>query len=161
MVTDANHAVIARHDFTPFGEEIPAGYAGRGTEWGSYDAVNQKFTAKERDAETQLDFFGARYFSGALGRFSSPDPSNLSVDFWLPQTWNRYNYAVNNPLSIIDRNGLWPTYVHNNIVDESFPGMSKQDLQTIKDASHNMDYAPRTTRSEQVFHAWDVRRRRN
>jgi RHS repeat-associated protein len=81
MVTDANHAIIARHDYTPFGEEIPAGYAGRGTEWGKYDAVNQKFTGKERDTETGLDYFGARYMSSAQGRFTSPDPSNLSVDF--------------------------------------------------------------------------------
>jgi RHS repeat-associated protein len=32
-----------------------------------------KFTGKERDAETGLDYFGARYFSGAQGRFTSPD----------------------------------------------------------------------------------------
>ena len=66
MVTDANHAVIARHDFTPFGEEIPAGYAGRGPEWGEYDAVNQKFTGKEGDQETGLDFFQARYYVHCL-----------------------------------------------------------------------------------------------
>ena len=33
------------------------------------------FTGKERDAESGLDFFGARYVSGAQGRFTSPDPS--------------------------------------------------------------------------------------
>ena len=32
------------------------------------------FTAKERDAETGLDYFGARYYSGAQGRFTSADP---------------------------------------------------------------------------------------
>jgi hypothetical protein len=64
------------------------------------------------------------------------------VDVYIPQTWNRYNYGVDNPLSIADKNGLWPFYVHENIIDEVFPGMSKQDLQTLKDASWNMDYAP-------------------
>jgi RHS repeat-associated protein len=34
------------------------------------------FTGKERDAETGLDYFGARYFSGAQGRFTSQDPHN-------------------------------------------------------------------------------------
>jgi RHS repeat-associated protein len=92
--------------------------------------------------ETGLDYFGARYMSSAQGRFTSPGPSNLSVDFYLPQTWNRYSYVLNNPLSMVDRNGLWPFYVHNLIIDEAFPGMSAQDLKQLKDASWNMDYGP-------------------
>jgi len=35
-----------------------------------YDRLPAKFTGKERDAETGLDYFGARYFSGAQGRFT-------------------------------------------------------------------------------------------
>jgi hypothetical protein len=77
-----------------------------------------------------------------MGRLTSPDPSNLSVDFWLPQTWNRYSYVLNNPLSMADRNGLWPFYIHEEIIDEAFPGMSKDQLQHVKDASFAMDYAP-------------------
>ncbi len=98
------------------------------------------FTGKERDTESGNDYFGARYYASSMGRWLSPDPSNLGVDIYLPQTWNRYNYAVNNPLSIADRNGLWPFYIHNEIIDESFPGMSREDLQTLKDASWNMDF---------------------
>jgi RHS repeat-associated protein len=33
----------------------------------------QKFTSKERDIETALDYFLARYYSSAQGRFTSPD----------------------------------------------------------------------------------------
>jgi RHS repeat-associated protein len=101
-----------------------------------------RYTGKERDTESGNDYFGARYYASSMGRFMSPDPSNLSVDFWLPQTWNRYTYGLNNPLTVVDRNGMWPFYVHNEITNESFPGMSKQDLQTIKNASWNMDFAP-------------------
>jgi len=62
------------------------------------------FTGKERDAETGLDYFGARYFSAAQGRFTSPDsPSYLKLSY--PQTWNLYAYAVNNPLSYVDADG--------------------------------------------------------
>jgi hypothetical protein len=50
--------------------------------------ARQVFTGKERDAETGLDFFGARYYSGAQGRFTSPDPFQChrpGVESWLPQ----------------------------------------------------------------------------
>jgi RHS repeat-associated protein len=100
------------------------------------------FTGKERDAESGLDYFGARHSASALGRFMSADPSNLSADFWLPQTWNRYPNSLNNPLTLVDRNGVWPTYIHDEIINEAFPGMSSQDLKILQEASHSMDYGP-------------------
>ena len=84
LVTDANHAVIARHDFTPFGEEIPAGSAARTTQWGAFDGVRQKFTGQEHDDENQFDFFQARYLSAAQQRFLSPDPGNAGADLFQP-----------------------------------------------------------------------------
>ena len=43
-------------------------------------SVASAFTGKERDAETGLDYFGARYMSAAQGRFTSPDlPANYLV----------------------------------------------------------------------------------
>jgi RHS repeat-associated protein len=62
---------------------------------------------KERDAETGLDYFGARYFSAAQGRFASPDPLLNSGRPWEPQSWNRYAYVLNNPLRFTDPIGLW------------------------------------------------------
>jgi RHS repeat-associated protein len=110
--------VVRRWDFLPFGEEIVAGVGGRGADYepsnsvypATPDAVLRKFTGKERDAETGLDYFGARYFSGAQGRFTSPDWAdkpepvpfaNLSD----PQTLNLYGYVRNNPLSKADPDG--------------------------------------------------------
>ncbi len=67
-------------------------------------------TGKERDSETNLDYFGARYYSGAQGRFTTPDWStnpqpvpyaNLSD----PQSLNLYAYMYNNPLSGVDAEG--------------------------------------------------------
>ena len=77
LVTDANGATVRCYDYLPFGEEILSGYAGRSAPCfvpTSPDTVSEKFTGKERDAETGLDYFGARYFSAAQGRFTSPDP---------------------------------------------------------------------------------------
>jgi RHS repeat-associated protein len=118
----------------PFGDSLVCN--------GSANPSGYHFTGKERDSESGNDYFGARYMASSTGRFLSPDPSNLSVDWWLPQTWNRYTYGLNNPLSMVDRNGLWPFYIHNQIIDESFPGMSRQDLKALKTASWNMDFAP-------------------
>ena len=43
-----------------------------------------RFTGKERDAETGLDYFGARYMSSAQGRWTSPDLVNLNdLEVWL------------------------------------------------------------------------------
>lgn len=118
----------------PFGDNLTGNL-------GTY-ASALHFTGQPHDIETGLDYFGARHNSSSIGRFISPDPSNLSVDFSLPQTWNRYAYALDNPLKVVDRNGLWPWWVHNEIINESFPGMSKQDLQRLKDASWRMDMDP-------------------
>jgi RHS repeat-associated protein len=106
MVTDATANVVARHDYLPFGEEIPAGYAGRGSQWGAGAPVNQKFTGQERDVETGLDYFLARYMSAAQGRFLSPDPMNAGADPMDPQSWNAYAYVRGNPLNLVDPSGM-------------------------------------------------------
>src|ERR1035438_4170781 len=62
-------------------------------------------SGKERDAETGLDYFGARYFSGVQGRFTSPDPKMFPHDTADPQSWNKYVYTRNNPLRYTDPDG--------------------------------------------------------
>jgi RHS repeat-associated protein len=109
MITDQNGVVQARHDYLPFGVEIPAGYARRSSAWGTADNVTAKFTGKERDTETNLDFFQVRYHGSAQGRFLSPDPlGNFVADPTNPQSWNLYSYVWNSPLALIDPSGLDP-----------------------------------------------------
>jgi len=105
VVTDATGAVVARHDYMPYGEEIPIlveriGIAG----YGAADGIRQKFTQKERDNESGLDYFLARYYSSAQGRFTSVDNPRYAkaTD---PQTWNLYAYVRNGPLNKIDPDG--------------------------------------------------------
>jgi RHS repeat-associated protein len=65
------------------------------------------FTGKERDAESELDYFPARYYGSSLGRFMSPDPSGLYMaDPGNPQQLNLYAYVGNNPLRFTDPLGL-------------------------------------------------------
>jgi RHS repeat-associated protein len=106
LVTDENGTTVSRHDYIPFGEEIAANNGGRDGTFGTFDFVNQKFTGKERDQETGLDYFGARYYGSALGRFTSPDPLNAAAGREEdPQSWNLYAYGRNNPLLYTDPNG--------------------------------------------------------
>jgi len=65
-------------------------------------------TGKERDSETGLDFMEARYYSGAQGRFTSPDEPFAGQSPSNPQSWNMYAYALNNPLMITDPTGRGP-----------------------------------------------------
>ncbi len=111
LITDQKANVISWHDYLPFGEEIPANTAGRNGQFGAgNDGVTQKFTGKERDSESGLDYFGARYYGSALGRFTSPDWSAKPepvpyADFSNPQTLNQYSYVLNNPLAKPDLDG--------------------------------------------------------
>ncbi len=67
-----------------------------------------KFSGKELDPETGLDYFGARYFSGRQGRFTSPDPILILKQKLLdPQQWNMYAYVRNNPLRYVDPTGRY------------------------------------------------------
>ncbi|QOY86797.1 RHS repeat-associated core domain-containing protein [Paludibaculum fermentans] len=90
--------------------------------------MTREFTGKERDAETGLDYFGARYFSGAQGRFTSPDNPKFS-EKTSPQTWNLYSYTANNPLSAVDItgnnwfkiNGNWNWHDGSDVDDNGDP----------------------------------------
>jgi len=77
-----------------------------GASVGSATSV-QQFTGKERDSESGLDYFGARYYGSALGRWTSPDKLNLTSARLLSptNTLNKYAYAANNPLKFIDPDG--------------------------------------------------------
>jgi RHS repeat-associated protein len=80
-------------------------------------------TEKERDFETGLDYFGARYYASLQGRFTGVDPYDVNFErqntadpeeasallrnyISQPQHWNRFAYALNNPLRYVDPDGL-------------------------------------------------------
>ncbi len=101
---------MKRHDYLPFGEELYAGIRQSGGQ-GQYgyeppqSKVRQRFTGKERDGETELDFFEARYYATVQGRFTSVDPLLASGRTAQPQSWNRYAYVLNNSLRYVDPEG--------------------------------------------------------
>ena len=71
------------------------------------DGVRQQFSQKERDIETGLDYFSARYYASTQGRFTSADPFTVTPARVLdPQQLNLYSYVRNNPLVHIDPTGM-------------------------------------------------------
>jgi hypothetical protein len=83
-------AVVERHDYAPFGEEIPAQgcglavvSAGRSPRCdiagcGAASEVPLLFTGKERDGNTGLDYFGARYYGSSMGASLRPIRCSLA-----------------------------------------------------------------------------------
>jgi RHS repeat-associated protein len=106
VVSGSDQSVKARRDYLPFGEEIGV-IGGRTTAIGYSvnDSTRQRFTSKERDTESGLDYFGMRYYGSTRGRFTSVDPLLETGDPEDPQSWNRYTYTFNNPLMYIDPTG--------------------------------------------------------
>jgi RHS repeat-associated protein len=99
IVASAVGALEEESDYYPFGTEMIV--TGPGVN--SY-----KFTGKERDSESGLDNFGARYNASIFGRFMTPDPIHiLAQKIADPQQWNMYAYVRNNPLRFVDPKGKW------------------------------------------------------
>jgi RHS repeat-associated protein len=69
----------------------------------NFGATKEGFTGKERDAETSLSYFGARYYMPALGRWGAVDP--LADEF---AGWSGYNYVMGNPSGLVDPDGRVP-----------------------------------------------------
>ncbi len=106
-VTNQQGQVIRRHDFLPFGEELQPTVP---------PPDKPLFTGKERDAETGLDYFGARYQRASVGRFTTVDPlMTLEQNLADPQRWNRYTYARTNPLRWVDPTGMYIASCGNGV----------------------------------------------
>jgi RHS repeat-associated protein len=94
--SSSNHSILDNNAYAPFGE--PYAQTGNG---------EISFTGQSKDTVwLQYDFL-ARQYDPKQGRWLSPDPAGLgAVNPGNPQTWNRYAYVANNPLSSTDPLGL-------------------------------------------------------
>jgi RHS repeat-associated protein len=100
-------AAITRFSFLFLGNDIgnPMGASCSG-----HDATEHHYTGKEHDSESGNDYFFARYYTSALGRFVSPDWSAKNdpapyAQLSDPQSLNLYSYVRNNPTIRIDPDG--------------------------------------------------------
>jgi RHS repeat-associated protein len=106
-MTDSSGNVVWRADYKPFGEEQSVTQSPENV---------MKFVGKEKDKETGLHYFGARYMKDEIGRFITSDPvepvdpktSKTNNEMLKnPQKMNRYAYALNNPYKYVDPLGLF------------------------------------------------------
>ncbi|UCC29692.1 MAG: VCBS repeat-containing protein [Phycisphaerales bacterium] len=97
LSTDGTGAIVDNQRYTAFG-------APRTT------AALDRYLGRPRDVETGLLHLGARFYAPSIGRFISPDwwvLENPTKALRIPQGYNPYSYAINNPLVFRDPSGLW------------------------------------------------------
>jgi RHS repeat-associated protein len=145
-ITDsAGHAVQHLH-YLPWGEDFVD------QRINSFDGVRYTFSAKERDPETGLSYFGSRYYSSDLSIWLSVDPMAAKYPSLSP-----YTYCADNPVKLVDPNGdtiavvinqKRYTYDGNNLVDKNgkiatfgkntFGGRVLSDLNKLKNSKCEM-----------------------
>ncbi|MEA2037862.1 MAG: RHS repeat-associated core domain-containing protein, partial [Nanoarchaeota archaeon] len=117
VLTDEAGDIVARYDNYPFGETL--------SEISIGNKNNYKYNAKELD-ETNLHYYGARYYDQEIGRFTQADKDMGRLPN--PQTLNRYTYTANNPLKYIDPDGNAFIPIIGDIADFFAMGMSIGDV---------------------------------
>ena len=97
LVTDRNGVAYEFFLYTPWGEDMYSYNAGASSFTSPY-----RFNGKEKDPETGYHYYGARYYQSKFSIWMSVDPKA----HWSPAK-TPYNYSGNNPVNIVDPNGMW------------------------------------------------------
>ncbi|HLD06793.1 MAG TPA: RHS repeat-associated core domain-containing protein [Candidatus Nanoarchaeia archaeon] len=90
VVTDSQGNIVEEKRYDPFGMEL----AGSG---------KIGYNSKELDRDTELNYYGARYYTADFGRFTTPD--TVKGKLVNPQSLNLYTYTLNNPMKYVDPSG--------------------------------------------------------
>ncbi|MEK6843731.1 MAG: RHS repeat-associated core domain-containing protein, partial [Candidatus Micrarchaeota archaeon] len=91
LVTYESGAIIEETNYKPFGEVLTDGKS------------KYLYTGKEKDSESGLMYYGARYYNPGIGRFVQAD--SMISNPYDPQSLNRYSYVLNNPYKFVDKKG--------------------------------------------------------
>jgi RHS repeat-associated protein len=132
LMTGVTQNIVDNMDYLPFGEQIAGG-----------SGTTHKFASTERDSESNLDNFKARYMASSLGRFMSPDWSSKpqGVPYAVltaPQSLNLYTYVQNNPLTNVDPTGHWCFWGFGDSCPAPKPSTSPATMGTIFSYIHKL-----------------------
>jgi len=145
-MTDSSGNVVWRADYKPFGEEQSVTQSPENV---------MKFVGKEKDKETGLYYFGARYMRPEIGRFITTDAvgpvdaGTSKTNYQMlanPQKLNRYSYSLNNPYRYIDPDGRYERDVHYNLTYylAARAGFNIDQARQIATANQGVDDSPIT-----------------
>jgi RHS repeat-associated protein len=116
MVTmDETAAWVSEQEYYPFGE----------TSFGSYGKKRYQYVGKERDDESGMYYYGARYYSPWIARFISVDP--LAAKY---PNLSGYLYAYNNPIKMNDPTGMEAENAQSGGGADNMGGDAKGDTST-------------------------------
>ena len=141
QITDRNETVIHHIEYMPSGEQ----FSEQRDNW----ATPYKFNGKELDSETNLYYYGARYYTPEIGIWLSVDPLSDKYPSLSP-----YNYCALNPVMLVDPDGRDNViYLVNlqtdnkvnigSLISESNKQFEKMGLNTrVKAAPDGKDFNP-------------------
>ncbi len=111
LVTDEGGAVLERPQYDPHGRRVAADDPAVVTDPAGTLVPVPGYTGHQHLEEVGLIDMGGRFYDPAVGRFLSPDPF---VPHPLnPQSWNRYSYVRNNPMTLVDPSGFFDGDEHD------------------------------------------------
>ena len=128
-LTDSAGNVVERRGYEPFGDSAGSAF------------TRHDFTGRERDAQTGLIYYRARWYDPAQGRFLSEDPAGFAGGL------NKYAYVSNNPVSKTDPLGLYELDVHYYLtyyLVSNHPCFSDADAKEIAEGDQGTDEDPHT-----------------
>jgi len=99
MIVNTSGGVDSYGDLYPYGLTMPGRSATTSAD------TRYKFTGKERDVETNYDYFRARYYDARIGKFLNVDPL-AGTDYLY--SWSPYHYSYDNPTRFVDPTGMHP-----------------------------------------------------
>jgi RHS repeat-associated protein len=130
---DESAAIISYEEYYPFGS---TSYQA-GPNAAEVSLKQYRYTGKERDSETGLYYFGARYYASWLGRWTSCDPAG-TID-----GHNLYVYVRCNPVRSSDQTGLQTTDPPGTLhFDAEVKVVGKEGLLTTVKEEHDVAYPP-------------------
>lgn len=147
VVLDGEGNVVERADYLPYGNDRLR------IDNSPSENDDHKFTGKEKDDETGLYYYGARYYDPTIGRFESFDPLLLDEGtkpmnsiLQNPQALNPYTYALNNPVRYTDETGEYQKDVHYDLTLYLglIAGLQFEQAETIAFRDQYMDENPET-----------------
>lgn len=101
VIVDGAGNRLDREEYLPYG----------GTSFGGFAAKRYRFAGKERDAESNSYYFGARHYAPWLCRWMSPDPLGLVDGLGV------YSFSRSNPISLRDPSGAQATNQEHPLIE--------------------------------------------